>query len=485
MRCRSLDGSQPLLAFHAQLRYRLLMTTADARTRPRHEAFEFRHAELAAGHITLRYALTGGPDPDIEFREDLVLPEQTPEPEPNDPIVHALLDGIHRVFGVSYFKAANPRKVIAQPVCEADAAFWDLLYTQGMGEFYFRNELTPLPLPAFQHTQLSAAVHRAKRPAEERVLTLIGGGKDSMVAREIVRHAGVPSDGLAMGAAPWIVRSAEALDTRLLNIKRTLDPKLRLLNERGAYNGHVPISACIAFVSLLVAYLRGYSAVIVANERSADEGNTEWHGLKVNHQWSKSLELESGVQAWCRRHIAEGPEYFSLLRPLSEVRIAQAFSTYPAYFESFASCNANFRQNPQAEIARWCGHCPKCVFVQLIFAPWLDEAGLKQVFGRIFLADPGNRELLNMLTGITGIKPFECVGTAEESLGSLARLAQQRRLRLHGDHGDLTQWYAGHWGDQTDILVARWQSLLAPDDSPCLPQRWKERLHAYLGRDRS
>lgn len=452
------------------------MTTAGAHVRPRHEAFEFRNVQLALGKLSLHYALTGGPDPDLFFREELVLPEGTPDPEPGDPIASALLDGVLRVFGVSYFKAANPRTIIAPPCSDADAEFWDLLYTEGLGEFYYRNQLTPLPLPAFPRAaHTSPAPAPAKPRAPERVLTLIGGGKDSMLAREIVRHAGVPSDALAMGRAPWIERSARALDTRLLIVQRTLDPQLRALNARGAYNGHVPISACIAFVALLVAHLRGYSDVIVANERSADEGNTSWHGLQINHQWSKSLAFESAVGAFCQRHFHATPGYFSLLRPLSELRIAQEFARYPQYFADFASCNANFRLSPSAEVARWCGRCPKCVFVQLIFAPVLDDAGLERCFGRNFLGDPENRAQLEQLTGITGIKPFECVGTPEESVAALAYLAQQGRLpeALHA-------WYEQHWGARTAALAEQWRTLLQPGPSPSLPDRWKERLDAYL-----
>jgi hypothetical protein len=448
---------------------------ADACVRPRHASFVFRSAELERDRIRLRYVLAGGPDPDISFEELLVLPETLPRAAPDDPVVVALLDGIHRVFGVSYFKAAVPATIVAEPVCEADARFWDLLYTEGLGEFYYRNQLAPIATPAFSRHARAVQPCPGEQVQRERVLTLVGGGKDSMVAREIVRHAGVDSEAFALGQAAWITRSAAAMHTQLLRVTRVLDPKLPQLNAAGAWNGHVPISACIAFVAELAAYLGGYSAVIVGNERSADEGNAVWNGLHINHQWSKSLAFEQGFVAWCSRQFAHGPVYFSLLRPLSEVRIAQEFAGYPQYFESFASCNANFRLSPTQPAERWCGACPKCVFVQLIFAPLLDDAALSSMFGRNFIEDEANLSVLEELTGLAGIKPFECVGTPQESVASLACLAAQGRLgqRLAG-------WYAQHWGERTEALIEQWHELLAPGTSPCVPAVWQRRLHAYL-----
>lgn len=44
----------------------------------------------------------------------------------------------------------------------------------------------------------------------------------------------------------------------------------------GYYNGHVPITGTICFVSLVVSALYGYNQVITSLEKSADFGNTEY-----------------------------------------------------------------------------------------------------------------------------------------------------------------------------------------------------------------
>ncbi len=70
----------------------------------------------------------------------------------------------------------------------AAAALLEALYSEGLGEFAFTNELPGLPRPRF-----SGAASSRRRPAGpaapqmRRVLVPVGGGKDSAVALEIVR----------------------------------------------------------------------------------------------------------------------------------------------------------------------------------------------------------------------------------------------------------------------------------------------------------
>jgi len=440
----------------------------------RNNIFEFTSADIYGRVISLRYKLTGGPNPDIEFEEKIELPEEIPEPDPRDPVVQELLDGIHRVFGVSYFKTAVPPHIVAPPVTEQDALFWDTLYTEGLGEFWYRNNLDPTGRVHFPRGE-NMPVRTTQCLTEDRVFVLVGGGKDSAVAREIVRHAGIQADALSLGNSEWQRRSVSAMDLRHIVIRRSIDPKLFELNRQGALNGHIPISACIAFISMLVSYVGGYSSVVAANERSAYESNLIWHGISVNHQWSKSLQFEESFQNWCDRRFLNGPRYFSILRTMGELSIAEMFTRHPAYFDRFASCNANFRHLPGTETPRWCGNCPKCVFVQLMLAPYLSNEVLLNIFGRDFLSDQKNHSIIEALVGIRGFKPFECVGTIEESRAALARLANKGQL-----HGYIYDWYVEHVtpiiGDADDA----WEKARLIYGSHRIPKIWQERLHAYL-----
>ena len=442
--------------------------------RPAHAAFAFTHRRIEGRTLMLGYALRGGPDPDIAFEEHIGTPVELPAPDPGDPAVDVLLDAVHRAFGVSYYKAAVPPRVEAEPVGPAEAALWDTLYGEGLGEFWFRNQLDPAQRGAFPVGPPRPAVSIAQ-PATERVLVLAGGGKDSAVAAEVVRAAGVEADAYSLGSAPWLGRSAAAMGLRHLRSSRRLDPALLALNAAGAYNGHVPISAAIAALSTLVAYVGGYSAVLAANERAADEGNTRWRGIEVNHQWSKSLRFEAAWAEFCAARAPGAPLWRSLLRPLGELAITTAFARHPRYFDHITSCNANFRQSPGAEPSRWCGRCPKCVFVALCLSPALSEADTARIFGQDVLAHRENEALLAALVGQSGMKPFECVGTPEESRLALSRLARQGRLRGMA---------ADFWRDHPEVAApaddAAWTEAQRPEGPHLLPPVWEERLHAYL-----
>ena len=144
--------------------------------------------------------------------------------------------------------------------------------------------------------------------------------------------------------------------------------------------------------------------------------------------------------------------YFSLLRPLSELHIAQLFARYDAYDDVVTSCNTAFKLHDPT--ARWCGDCPKCRFVFLALAPFMDRARLTRIFGTDLFADPAQVPGYLELLGIDAHKPFECVGEVEESLVALGLLAEQ-------DHGGTRQWSA-------------------PWAPPCPPEAWS--AAADLGR---
>lgn len=55
----------------------------------------------------------------------------------------------------------------------------------------------------------------------------------------------------------------------------------------------LPWAAMVAFASLLVAAHYGHGAIVVGNERSANEGNTTYMGRDVNHQYDKSFAWET------------------------------------------------------------------------------------------------------------------------------------------------------------------------------------------------
>jgi hypothetical protein len=295
----------------------------------------------------------------------------------------------------------------------------------------------------------------------------------------VLRQAGEPHELLSIGRPDWVWprRAAEAAGARLHVVERRLDPRLLEMNAAGALNGHVPVSAFLAFAGTLTALLAGRAAVIASNEASASIGNTVWHGIDVNHQWSKSLAFERLARRWMTRHLTDGPEYVSLLRPLSELRIMKAFASHPGYFGAVTSCNANFRQNGAAP-RRWCLRCAKCVFVSLMARPWLDDAAYHALFGGDALADPGNATMIEELLGIRGTKPFECVGTPDETIAALHLARTAGRALSHG----VMTLYAGALETRRDDLDSVAAGVLARGGDHELSAGRLAQLDAYLDR---
>ncbi len=269
------------------------------------ESFRFTARELDdRGRVTLRYAL----DEEIAFTEAFRLPLGDPArrlDEGERERVDGLLALLHWVAGVSYYKTALPPQVSCETGTPppAVAALLEALYSDGLAELAYTNDLAALPRPSFaggasSPRAVTAAGTTAQPPdTAQRILVPVGGGKDSAVAVEIVRRSGHELALFSLGDAPPIARTVAAAGLPRLLATRALDPGLPALNAAGALNGHVPITAIVSCVALLSAALNGFDAVAMANERSASAGNVMWDGVEVNHQFSKGLRAERLLSA--------------------------------------------------------------------------------------------------------------------------------------------------------------------------------------------
>lgn len=437
----------------------------------KYRTFRFTERSLSpTGAVRLVYAL----DDEYEFVEEFDVPVA---PGADLAAAAPILDLLHWVAGVSYYKTAAPPKVACETGAvpgPATASFLDALYSEGLGEFAVVNELGALPRPRFPRGG-AVAVERA-RSAPSRVLVPVGGGKDSVVALEIVRRSGLDFTLFSVRDDPAMQRTAAAAGVERLVAQRRLPlALLRELNTSGALNGHVPITAIVSCVALLTAALNGYDTVTLANERSASAGNVVYDGVEVNHQFSKSARAE----ALLRGAIAEtgtSVDLFSLLRPASELGIARTFAGLPQYHAAFTSCNAIFRLDPELRLASWCGNCPKCRFVFLVLAPFMEPSAMAAIFGTAMLDDLDQYEGFALLTATGGHKPFECVGEEEESLAAISLLAADPRWRSRPVVAKLVAEVLSVRGDDS----ARVSSALSLSDAHNVPDELIDHVHALL-----
>lgn len=426
--------------------------------------FERYRYDPAANSLALGYRFSDGP----QFEESLIF-DFPARPLPGN--AAAVLDRVFRLVfllsGVSYYKAFVPETLR----CEAfaldpgTAGFLTRFYENGLAEFAWRNRLS---LRGHCRFVADAGEFPPPLPIElpRRTLVPVGGGKDSLVTLECLRGAGEDIVLFALGDAEPIANCIAAAQLPFVRVRRRLDPGLLRLNREGALNGHVPITGILSAIALAAAVLAGCGTVAMSNEHSASAPNLTVEGIGINHQFSKSLEFEEAFADYVTRHITPSLAYFSLLRPLSEIEIARRFARQPQYFDVFRSCNTAFRQSPAERGRRWCGDCPKCRFVFLALAPFVEKDRLVAIFGRDLLDDEAQAPGFAELCGLRNHKPFECVGETTESAAAMAHLGGEPAWRcdtvvrrLHAEFPALRERNSGEF---RALLTARHPHRVPP-----------------------
>jgi hypothetical protein len=368
------------------------------------------------------------------------------------------------VMGTSYYKAQPAGRIVCEfPLTPAARRLAELTYGPGLGEFFVRNDLTYPPVLAIEAEETARAASRQPAPNDPpRAVCAFGGGKDSHVAASILAEAGAEVERASVFLSDKVAARMQTMSGAPLTfIQRTIDPRLIEISRSGeALNGHIPITAINSVLLTLHAEAQGQDWVVFANERAASEPTMEANGHPVNHQFSKSLEFEDALRAAFSEAGARA-EYFSILRPVSELWTAHYLAARSGALDIFASCNRNFVFAGPAvleEGRRWCGQCAKCVYTAVLLAPFLSLGRHAAVFQSRPLHDPTNAEFLREIAGLTDAKPWECVGERREvaaALGHLLTLEDWREAPLvAGIEAELFQ----QW-DRAD-LDAAWDEAL-------------------------
>lgn len=334
-------------------------------------------------------------------------------------LLDRLVFNIGMIELVSYWKSYCSPKVIVKP-CGLTAdqiSFWKKIYYNGLGEFFYTNGINAgyddfMSIRCDVADAVVAPIGTGITddcPSHSHIVP-IGGGKDSVVTLELLKSSGATCIPLIMNprraTRECVERAGYTMDDVIV-IERKIDPVLLDLNSKGALNGHTPFSAMLAFYTLLASALTGRCPrIALSNENSANESTVS--GSNINHQYSKSLEFENDFRNYVRSFITGDIDYYSFLRPLSELQIAMLFSRFHHYYDVFKSCNVGSKTDI------WCGHCAKCLFAYIILSPFIPPQQLEAIFGKNMLDDITLRHEFDQLCGVAETKPFECVGTVSE-----------------------------------------------------------------------
>ncbi len=361
-------------------------------------------------------------EPDIVFRPSVTIPFSG---HADESALNSYAFNLGLVEAISYWKSACPKEFVVEAgdLTPEQVRFWYDLLIHGLGEFFYRNTIDfTAPdflkiIPAGQTVSVHddrAEMENMPSEGAKDDLVLVGGGKDSAVTLKILKQSNRTLQTMILNPTQAALSNVMTEGvTHPILVERTIDPTLLQLNAAGYLNGHTPFSAYLAFLGVMVGYLYGNENVIVSNERSASEGNVMYHGMEVNHQYSKSFRFEEMFRTYSRDFLTGSPSYFSFLRPFNAIQISKLFATAPEFFRTFRSCNVGSKTNT------WCGTCPKCAFTYLVLFPFVPYQDLQGIFGRDYFTDPVILSYVRELTGLTPVKPFECVGTRDESVLSV------------------------------------------------------------------
>ncbi len=402
--------------------------------------------------VICRYRLDGR-----EFREDVSFPGGG---DWTRPAVREAARLLFLLAGVSYYKAGAPPVVDLgdTAVTATERAFLREYYVDGLGEFAHRNglDLTGLRIVG---PELVRAAPTPYAPEPGRPLIPFGGGLDSIVTVELLRPR-VDDAALFVVNRPGdrfdaIEEPAAATGLPVVRAERVIDEQVLRSRELGFLNGHVPVTGIISAIALVAAVLEGRDAVVMSNEWSASSATLVVDGREINHQYSKSERFESALRGVVAEALGGAPEYFSLLRPFSELWIARRFTEHPGYLDHFRSCNRAFHIDRALRMDHWCGRCDKCCFIDLILAPFVPEAALRRVFsGAEPLAAPDLLDTFRRLLALTpDAKPWECVGDEVECRVAARLAAVRPDRRGNAVLAALVAESAGHPDAPADALL--------------------------------
>jgi hypothetical protein len=441
------------------------------------EIFAYQGFDIdpAANLLTCRYRLD-----DRSFTEQIVLPAG------GDWTSSAAREAARLVFllaAVSYYKAGAPPVIdLGDPaVTDTEREFLRQFYVDGLGEFAYRSE-PRLDLSGLQirGPRLERAAPVGFAAAAGTPLIPFGGGVDSIVTVELLRPLAA-SPSLFVVNRPGdrfdaIEQPAAVTGLPVVRAERLLDEQILRSAELGFRNGHVPVTGVLSAIAVLAAAVGGHDAVVMSNEWSASVGTVELDGRSINHQYSKSEAFEAGFRRVLAEAIGPGLEYFSLLRPFTELWIARRFADLTQYFGTFRSCNRAFHIDTARRLDHWCAHCDKCCFIDLILAPFVDASTLQAVFaagGPEPLVNPELRRNVETLLGLVpGTKPWECVGDVGECQVA-ARMALTRPDRAGSTMlTDLISRLGAAGLDSAGDLDGTVAALLRPVGRQFIPARY-------------
>lgn len=375
--------------------------------------FEKYSFDASSGEALFEYSF----DSKIYFREKAIFKDIASDYD-RDVLEKALQLSFY-LAGVSYYKCYPTKQAVfkmAQPN-KAQAAFLTRVYSEGLSQFMFENQLELGDMVNFIGDEAEPS---SSQYIGGGLIALQSGGKDSLLLAELLIERERDFMPLYISSSDGYPAVLDKIGYEVKTTDRQIDiDSLRQAKQNGALNGHVPVTYIISSYAIIEAILHNKNTVLTAIGNEGEEPHEYIGDMPVNHQWSKTREAENILSEYISAHISPYIRVGSPLRGFSELKIAELFvqKCWTKYGHSFSSCNrANYQQGNNNTQLKWCGDCPKCANSYLLFAPFVEPSELQLLFGgQDLFTKPSLTETFKGLLGIDGVmKPFECVGETGE-----------------------------------------------------------------------
>ncbi len=303
-------------------------------------------------------------------------------------------------------------------------ALWTSVYRNVWAQWRYENDDWdyPGPEPVTVAPTEAVSLIAPRNTGGPDILAFCGGGKDSLLAMDLLCRTSRRFDSLTYAASTYGALDAQhELIAGLLDHARPEErrrqwvtddfmalPVVTLRPDLGIATVTAAETPSSIFSALPYVLQHGYSQLCLAHEASADAPQA-WSpaGDPINHQWGKSYEAEKLINDYVGDRLVEGFRYFSILKPIHDLNIFGALRGLQPAVPATHSCNVT---------KPWCMRCPKCLYVWLGYAAFLPETVVEKTFGAVRpLEDSRNIATFRELTGLADRLPFECVGEADEA----------------------------------------------------------------------
>ncbi len=360
----------------------------------------------------------------IRFKDKLVFDKIDPSlwESVNPQLLESTLQALLIMLGINYWCVFPTKniKISNFSLTQDQAKFWEELYLNGLGEYFYEMKMDFRDLISFPYDSNLTAPTPARFKPQNRALLLNGAGKDSILSAEILKASNTPFDFFAFAPTPAHKKITKLVGANTITVNRVRDPLMGFYTTLFGISSSYPSVSTFTFIATLLAEVLGYNSIIFSNEKSADFGNLNYLGLHVNHQWCKSSSAEKMINDYIQKYITPDISTQSLLRKYSEIDIVRRFAKYDKYLRHVTSCNSYFWLPLPMQLmhrhAYWCRKCPKCVFLFACFGAFLPKEKVIEMFGGNLYKDKSLIPFFKRILGIEGFKPLDCVGEPEEMI---------------------------------------------------------------------